>query len=152
MEPQEESENRGRESQQKRELTVNRDKGKTLKEINQSDNFYVFTAAAFHSTHLQSSRFIPTTPYCKTQAAEYTVVQRSFSFPGTSFKRSESCCHSPSHTTSNFVAKCQHPNSIHAKLHLTRTHSEPFGMHLWRMDTGFNLMGKSPIRRTWSDL
>ena len=107
---------------------------------------------------------------------EYAVVQRSFSFSGRTYKRSESCSRSQTRTMSGLshVAKRQRQNSIHLKLHLTHSQSAPsIGMDPWRRrhslqhldsygtgetwetDTevdGINPTGKPLLRRTSSEV
>ena len=155
-------------------------------------NFYAFPpllAATSYFTSRQRSgslnrpngytnlNFSSLPPAPSTQMPEYSVVQRSFSFGGRSFKRSESYSRSQTRTSSGlgFVAKRQRPNSIHPKLHLTHSQSAPsisldpwrrrrhslqhldsYGTgETWETDTevdGVNPMGKSLLRRTSSEV
>ena len=125
----------------------------------------------------KSGSFFSSLPQAPTPRADYTVVQRSYSFGGRpATKRSDSSFRSQNRATSglNHIPKRHRPNSIHPKLHhLTHSLSAPsIGFvgkrrhslqHLdtygteepWEADTetdGVNLMGRSHLRRTSSEV
>ena len=116
-------------------------------------------------------------PQSSTPRADYTMVQRSYSFGGRpATKRSDSSSRSQNRAISglNHIPKRHRPNSIHPKLHhLTHSQSAPsIGFvgkrrhslqHLdtygteepWEADAetdGVNPMGRSHLRRTSSEV
>ena len=105
--------------------------------------------------------------------ANYTMVQRSFSFGSRPTKRSDSHSRSQNRSTAglNHVAKRQRPNYIHPTLQLMHSNSAPaiggdpwrrrrhsYGSEeVWGIDTdteldGINPRGKSLLRRTSSEV
>ena len=122
------------------------------------------TAAASYFTSRQRSsslnrpngyvnvNFSSLPPVPSTQTPEYAVVQRSFSFSGRTYKRSESCSRSQTRAMSGLshVAKRQRPNSIHPKLHLTHSQSAPsIGMDPWRRRHSLQHLDSYGTGETW---